>query len=119
MSADQKFKIDIGEKFPHLPGAPIVEAIIEIRTRAEGAWDETTMRSYFEPILSGYNYLDAQRIVEHQVQIQAGQVSKQLVRDLGAHLESGSGRCHFGRRRARSTPDNGETHGSVLTNRRE
>jgi uncharacterized protein (TIGR04255 family) len=83
MSADQKFKIDISEKFPHLPRAPIVEAIIEIRARAEGAWEEAAVRTHFEPKLSGYSYLDAQRIVEHQVQIQAGQAPKQLVRELG------------------------------------
>jgi uncharacterized protein (TIGR04255 family) len=83
MSADQKFKIDISEKFPHLPHAPIVEAIIEIRARAEKGWEESAVRSYFEPKLSSYAYLDAQRFFEHQVKMQVGQAPEQTLKDLG------------------------------------
>ncbi len=83
MSADQKFKIDISEKFPHLPRAPIVEAIIEIRARADGAWEEAVVRTHFEPKLSGYAYLDTQRLFEHEVKMQVGQPPEQTVKDLG------------------------------------
>ena len=38
--ADSEFKIDLTQTFPHLDKAPIVEAVIEIRTRAEAAWEE-------------------------------------------------------------------------------
>ena len=83
MSADQKFKIDISEKFPHLSRAPIVEAIMEIRARAEGTWEEAALRTHFEPKLSGYAYLDTQRLFQHQVKMQVGQPPEQIVKDLG------------------------------------
>lgn len=43
MARPQKFGIDLTKKFRHLRNAPIVEAVIEIRARAEGPWEESAV----------------------------------------------------------------------------
>jgi uncharacterized protein (TIGR04255 family) len=80
---DAKIKIDVGEHFQHLPHAPIVEAIIEIRTRADGAWEEEAVRRHFEQVLSGYAYLDSQRVIQHEWEMRGGQPPTQRVSELG------------------------------------
>lgn len=83
MSVNGTLTIDLSENFPHLPHAPIVEAVIEVRGRAETKWEETTVRSYFEPKLSNYAYLDSPREIQHELEIKAGQPPKQRVKELG------------------------------------
>jgi hypothetical protein len=36
-------RINIQETFPHLNQAPIVEAAIDLRARAEASWEETAV----------------------------------------------------------------------------
>ena len=43
-----------GEKFPHLKRAPITEAVIEVRGRAETPWDETQIRTALVDELPDY-----------------------------------------------------------------
>src|SRR6266481_3127527 len=51
---DSDFKIDLTETFPHLNNAPIVEAVIEVRTRAEAPWEESTVTQRFKAQLPEY-----------------------------------------------------------------
>src|SRR5439155_5432026 len=67
----------------NLPHAPIVEAVIDVRARAEGAWVEQGVRRHFEQILSGYAYLDSQQTFQGEFEIKAGQPPRQSVRELG------------------------------------
>ncbi len=54
MGVPAPIQIDHGESFEHLAKAPIVEAIIEIRARAESAWDEETVSSRIKSELPDY-----------------------------------------------------------------
>lgn len=83
MNGSSTLKIALAEKFLHLPNAPIVEAVFEIRARADAKWEEGTVRSYFEPKLSGYEYLDAQRQFQQEWEMKEGQPPLQAVKDLG------------------------------------
>jgi len=80
---NDRFKIDLSERFQNLPHAPIVEAVIDVRARAEGAWVEQGVRRHFEQILSGYAYLDSQQTFQGEFEIKAGQPPRQSVRELG------------------------------------
>lgn len=77
------FKIDITEQFPRLAHAPIAEAVIEMRTRAEIPWEESEIRHRLVPLLSDYPKIESQREFEHEMQIGPGQDMVQRHRDLG------------------------------------
>ena len=47
-------KIDLTQQFEHLPKAPIVEATIEVRARADVPWEEATASQKLKPQMSGY-----------------------------------------------------------------
>jgi len=78
-----EIKIDLAEQFQHLPHAPIVEAVIEVRTRAEAPLEEASMRSQLESKLPDYRFLDSQRAFQHELKVEPGQKPKQNLRDLG------------------------------------
>src|SRR5262245_29103956 len=79
----KEVRIDVAEEFQHLPNAPIVEAVIDIRARAEAGWEEQVVRTQVDAKLKGYAFLDSQRIIEGEVKIEAGKPPEQLLRDLG------------------------------------
>ena len=54
MGGETDFKIDLTETFPHLDKAPIVEAIIEIRSRAESPWEEAAVSQRLKTELPEY-----------------------------------------------------------------
>jgi len=83
MTVASELKIDVTERFPHLPHAPIVEAVIDIRARAEIPWEEAAVKSQVGAKLEGYAYLDSQREYQHELKIEAGKPSEQALRDLG------------------------------------
>src|SRR5881394_2911009 len=83
MSVATKLRIDVTKKFPHLPHAPIVEAVIDIRARAEGHWEEAAVKSQVGAMVQAYAYLDSQRLYQHELKIEAGKSSEQALRDLG------------------------------------
>lgn len=85
MSAQTIVKIKIDEEFEHLPKAPIVEAVIDIRARATAAFEEPSVRSQLEAKLNGYGFLDSQRKFRHelQLQVEGGKPPGQKVHDLG------------------------------------
>ena len=62
-----KVLINTNEHFAHLPSAPIVEAVLDIRAQSAEALDETAARAYLEPRLEGYEFLDSQQEFSHRV----------------------------------------------------
>jgi uncharacterized protein (TIGR04255 family) len=46
--------IDFSETFPHLSKAPIVEAVIDLRARAEVEWEESSISERLKPSLPDY-----------------------------------------------------------------
>jgi len=79
----QALKIDLAEQFRRLPHAPIVEAVIEMRARAEVPWEESTIRERLTPLLPGYQKIESQSEFEHEMQLGPGQDAVQRHRDLG------------------------------------
>jgi uncharacterized protein (TIGR04255 family) len=83
MNTLQAVDIKLDEKFENLPRAPIVEAVIEIRSRAGQTLEEATLRSIIEPRLTGYVFLDSVREYHGEVKFESGKLPSQKVRDLG------------------------------------
>lgn len=77
------FRIDLTEKFPRLAHAPIAEAVIEMRARAEVSWEEPEIRNQLDSLLSTYPHIESQREYEHALQMGPGQDMMQTHRDLG------------------------------------
>jgi uncharacterized protein (TIGR04255 family) len=75
--------IDLTESFPHLEKAPIVEAAIDIRARAETPWSETTVKAQIEQKVADYSYLDSQQVFRHQLTLNAGKPLEQTVENVG------------------------------------
>src|SRR5262245_57038759 len=76
-------KIDVTQQFEHLPKAPIVEAAIEIRARAETQWDETTMSQKITPQLGDYPKVISLREIQQELKFHPGKPAEGLMRDLG------------------------------------
>jgi len=76
-------KIEVSEQFPHLPHAPIVEAVIEIRARAEVAWEEGVISEQLKPKLPDYPQVASQKEFQQEVQFGAGQVLEAKQHNLG------------------------------------
>ncbi len=83
MSAPGNLKIDITERFPHLPNAPIVEAVIDIRGRAGAPWEESAIREKLKAELPDYPQASSHREFRHEVKMVPGQEPQQTVIDLG------------------------------------
>ena len=54
MSENPSFTINPDERFEHLLHAPIVEAVIEFRARAEASWEEASLRLGLSEAISDY-----------------------------------------------------------------
>jgi uncharacterized protein (TIGR04255 family) len=76
-------EIKTDEVFEIFPKAPIVEAVIDIRAPAVAVFDETSVRSHLEAQLTGYNFLDSQRLVQHEFKLEQKKPPSQTVKDLG------------------------------------
>lgn len=76
-------RIDTSERFPRLAHAPIAEAVIEMRARANLSWEESVIRSRLVQLLPDYPQVKSQRDFEHKLQVGPGQESVQMHRDLG------------------------------------
>ncbi len=77
------FRIDLTEKFPRLTHAPIAEAVIEMRARAEVSWEEADIRGKLVPLLPAFPKMESQSEFEHEMQFGPGQDMVQTHRDLG------------------------------------
>jgi uncharacterized protein (TIGR04255 family) len=76
-------RIDTTEQFPRLAHAPIAEAVIEMRARAEVPFEESTVRGRLVPLLSAYPQIESQSEFEHEMQFGLGREPVQTHRDLG------------------------------------
>jgi len=76
-------EIKTDELFEHLPRAPIVEAVIDVRARAKQKLEESSLRSQLEARLDGYGFLDSQREFHGEVKLEPGKPPSQVVRDVG------------------------------------
>jgi uncharacterized protein (TIGR04255 family) len=88
-------KIDLAESFQHLEHAPIVEAVIEIRTRIESPWEESALGEQLKAKLPGYPKIISQGEFRHEVKLKPGKPPEQLFHDLGwrgLRLHSADGR---------------------------
>jgi uncharacterized protein (TIGR04255 family) len=83
MSEPGTFKIDLAETFPHLPHAPIVEAVIDIKGRATEPWEESAVQERFKAELPDYPQVNSQREFRHEVKIAPGHDPQQTLLDLG------------------------------------
>ncbi len=83
MSAPGSVRIDLAEEFPHLPRAPIVEAVIDIRGRAEASWEESAIQAHLKVQLPGYPQLDSQRAFRQEFRVGPSQEPDQAFHDLG------------------------------------
>jgi uncharacterized protein (TIGR04255 family) len=88
-------KIDVTESFQHLEHAPIVEAVIEIRTRVESPWEESALREQLKAKLPSYPKIYSQSEFRHEMKMKPGQPPEQMLHDLGwkgLRLQSADGR---------------------------
>lgn len=74
---------DTPEKYPHLPKAPIVEAVIDWRAKLPADFDIARLKEVKELIARGYSHVDEQRQFEHVFQQTAGAEPQQSFRELG------------------------------------
>lgn len=70
------------ERFPHLSRAPINEAVLEIRARAEAPWEETSLRKALIRRLSDYPRVLNRHRLQQEMRIQPGK-AEHVVSDLG------------------------------------
>src|SRR6266446_398225 len=75
--------IDTSEEFPHLSRAPIVEATLEFRCRAEAPWEEAVLLQQIKTRLPDYPLALAQRAFQQQFQFQPNQPAQGSYQDLG------------------------------------
>ena len=78
-----KIEIQITESFPHLAHAPITEAVLEVKTRAEGPWEEAEIREALGAQLPDYPKMESRREMEQKVLVQPGKIPEHTVNDLG------------------------------------
>lgn len=76
-------KIDATEQFQHLPHAPIVEAVIEVRARAECAWEESLVSEQLKPKLPDYPDVASQNEFRQEFKLGLGQPPEARQHDLG------------------------------------
>lgn len=85
----RQFTIDLKESFPHLPHAPIVEAVIHWRARSEKALEPDKLLEELKERLPNYPTAKPQHEVQLQAQIgPAGSAQAQHARWHGFRLES-------------------------------
>lgn len=80
MNAMANLEINLDEEFQHLPQAPIVEAVIDIRARSTVPFNEESLRPPVEAALTGYQFLDSHQELQHEIKLEDGQASSQIIR---------------------------------------
>lgn len=83
MNVPGGIKIDLAESFPHLPHAPIVEAVIDIKGRAAEPWEESAIQARLKAKLPDYPQVDSHREFRHEFKMAPGEEPQQTLRDLG------------------------------------
>jgi len=80
---NSKANLNLDEQFPHLEHAPIVEAIIEVRTQAGIPWEEDSVSAKIKQAVPDYPNVQPSKIVRHEFKVESGQKPEQTVHDLG------------------------------------
>ncbi len=75
--------IDTSEEFPRLSRAPIVEATLEFRCRAEATWEEAVILEQLKSRLPDYPLALAQRAFQQEFQFGLNQPAQGTYQDLG------------------------------------
>lgn len=89
MSLARKFEIDLNESFPRLPRAPIVEAVIHWRARAEKTLDRAELLEEIKARLPDYPTAQLQQEVQLEARIgPEGAAQAQRARWHGYRFES-------------------------------
>jgi uncharacterized protein (TIGR04255 family) len=84
MTDSRKLEINLAEEFPHLAHAPIVEAVIEIRARAQAPWEELAITKQIKQQLPDYPNVVSQN--QERREITLGPDAPKLVsQNLGWH----------------------------------
>jgi uncharacterized protein (TIGR04255 family) len=101
MTDAPKLQINLDEAFPHLTHAPIVEAVIEIRARAQSPWEEPAITEKIKPRLPDYPKVVSQGQVMQEITL-GGDQPKSVVHNRGWHgllfqSEDGKNIAHFNR----------------------
>lgn len=93
MRQASEFQFDVTKTFPHLPSAPIVEAVIHLRARATKPWQPEQLKQELTEKLPGYAKCEPQRELHVHAGIDEEGSSTQLRRDsfLGFRLTSADG----------------------------
>ncbi len=78
-----EIKIDPTESFPHLPKAPIVEAAVDIRARAELPWEEKAIAEQLKERLPEYPVTLAQHAFQQHFQFGSNQPPQGSYQELG------------------------------------
>jgi uncharacterized protein (TIGR04255 family) len=97
MSTTTSLTIDLTESFPLLARAPIVEAVVELRARAQAEWKESSLREQLAARLPEYPELAAQREMHFEATISSEGSYEQLRRDAWRGVRATSAdKLHIG-----------------------
>ncbi len=83
--------IDVGEKFPALPHAPSVEAIIDIRATPTDIPNEESLKNFVQEKFRNYQYRDSSRAIRYQATVSTNQPPTHTIQDMGwrgVHFQS-------------------------------
>jgi uncharacterized protein (TIGR04255 family) len=83
MSENPEFKINLSEKFPHLPKAPIIEAVIAIEALADGEWVESAVSKEFKRRLPDYPLASSQNQLSQEFKFTPGKPLETAIHNLG------------------------------------
>ncbi|MGD1001820.1 MAG: TIGR04255 family protein [Candidatus Brocadiia bacterium] len=75
--------IDFSETFPHLPRAPIVEAVIDLRAKPSVPWDQEAFQKRLKEKLPDYPTAQQLRQFQGQLTAEAGKLPEHRVVDIG------------------------------------
>ena len=78
-----KLLIDVTENFRRLAQAPIVEAVIEIRARAESSWAESVVLERLTANLPDYPLFRSRREVRQEFKLKGSEPAEQIIEDMG------------------------------------
>ena len=81
--AASEFKLDLTQTFPHLNKAPIIEAVIEIRTRAESAWEESNVTRRLKAELPEYPNVLSMNAMQQEITFGAQTAPQGAAHELG------------------------------------
>jgi uncharacterized protein (TIGR04255 family) len=77
--------MDVGDKYPHLPRAPIIEAVIDWRVKLAPVFDVTKLKEVGAAFGSEYQLADEEKQFQFGIKQKAGAEAELTSRQLGIH----------------------------------